>query len=143
VKLNVAPASQPDMAPQDRVRFMGDYSRQIESPEDVLVRKQQAANVRRGIATLKPRHQVVVTLHFGLDRRGQRSLEDVGKAVGVGVDRASQMIQEALRALRHPKRARLIRGEQRRCLQCHEVTNPITLDMLSGLCRRCHGGGVS
>lgn len=56
------------------------------------------------LATLTPREERVLRQRFGLDG-DERTLEQVGDALGVGRERARQIEQKALRKLRHPSRA--------------------------------------
>jgi len=72
------------------------------------------ADVRRLIfqqlETLTPREAIAIKARFGLDGGDEQSLEDTGKMLGVGKERARQIEAKALRKLRHRSRARRLLG---------------------------------
>ncbi|MFI4972119.1 MAG: sigma-70 family RNA polymerase sigma factor, partial [Hyphomicrobiales bacterium] len=59
--------------------------------------------------TLIPRERRVLQLRFGLIDGHQRTLEEVGKRLGVTRERIRQIEVKALRKLRHPSRANKLR----------------------------------
>jgi RNA polymerase primary sigma factor len=66
--------------------------------------------IERELHTLTPREEHVIKLRFGLyDGRG-RTLEEVGKEFDITRERIRQIEAKALRKLRHPSRARHLRG---------------------------------
>jgi len=80
-----------------------------ESPADVasyLLLRQQIDEV---LTTMTPREQKVLELRFGLEDGRARTLEEVGQAFGVTRERIRQIEAKALRKLRHPSRARLLK----------------------------------
>jgi RNA polymerase primary sigma factor len=56
------------------------------------------------LGTLKPREADVVRLRFGLDERGDHTLEEIGQIYGVTRERIRQIEAKALRQLSHPTR---------------------------------------
>lgn len=58
---------------------------------------------------LLPREQQVLTLRFGLDDGEARTMEAVARMFGVTRERVRQIEAKALRKLRHPSRAKLLR----------------------------------
>ena len=60
--------------------------------------------------TLTEREQKVLRLRFGLDDGRARTLEEVGKEFDVTRERIRQIEAKALRKLRHPSRARMLKG---------------------------------
>ena len=62
------------------------------------------------LQTLSPREERVLRMRFGLDQEGQeRTLEEVGQNFNVTRERIRQIEAKALRKLRHPSRARLLK----------------------------------
>lgn len=63
------------------------------------------------LQTLSPREERVIRLRFGLDNGGhERTLEEVGQNFNVTRERIRQIEAKALRKLRHPSRARLLKN---------------------------------
>jgi len=63
------------------------------------------------LQTLSPREEKVIRLRFGLDADGrERTLEEVGEDFNVTRERIRQIEVKALRKLRHPSRARLLKN---------------------------------
>jgi RNA polymerase primary sigma factor len=69
-------------------------------PEDSTEAKLMSADIRRVLSTLTPRERDVLILRFGLNDGKQRTLEQVGKLVGITRERTRQIELKALRALR-------------------------------------------
>lgn len=59
--------------------------------------------------TLTPRERDVILMRYGLGDGRNRTLEDVGRHVGVTRERIRQIEAKALRKLRHPSRAQKLR----------------------------------
>ena len=66
--------------------------------------------IERELHTLTPREEHVIKLRFGLYDGRTRTLEEVGKAFDITRERIRQIEAKALRKLRHPSRARHLRG---------------------------------
>jgi RNA polymerase primary sigma factor len=63
------------------------------------------------LQTLSPREEKVIRLRFGLDTEGrERTLEEVGEDFQVTRERIRQIEVKALRKLRHPSRARVLKN---------------------------------
>ncbi len=63
------------------------------------------------LQTLSPREEKVIRLRFGLDNEGrERTLEEVGEDFRVTRERIRQIEVKALRKLRHPSRARVLKS---------------------------------
>jgi RNA polymerase primary sigma factor len=63
------------------------------------------------LQTLSPREERVIRLRFGLDSGGhERTLEEVGQDFNVTRERIRQIEAKALRKLRHPSRARVLKS---------------------------------
>jgi RNA polymerase primary sigma factor len=66
--------------------------------------------IDRELHTLTPREEHVIKLRFGLYDGRPRTLEEVGKEFDITRERIRQIEAKALRKLRHPSRARHLRG---------------------------------
>ena len=66
--------------------------------------------IERELGTLTPREAHVIRLRFGLYDGRTRTLEEVGKEFDITRERIRQIESKALRKLRHPSRARHLRG---------------------------------
>jgi RNA polymerase primary sigma factor len=66
--------------------------------------------IERELHTLTPREEHVIKLRFGLYDGGSHTLEEVGKEFDITRERIRQIEAKALRKLRHPSRARHLRG---------------------------------
>jgi RNA polymerase primary sigma factor len=72
-------------------------------PEDSTEAKLMADDIRGVLSTLTARERDVLVLRFGLVDGTQRTLEQVGKLVGITRERTRQIELKALRALRQSK----------------------------------------
>ena len=66
--------------------------------------------IERELHTLTPREEHVIKLRFGLYDGRTRTLEEVGKEFDITRERIRQIEAKALRKLRHPSRARHLKG---------------------------------
>ena len=66
--------------------------------------------IERELHTLTPREEHVIKLRFGLYDGRTRTLEEVGKEFDITRERIRQIEAKALRKLRHPSRARYLKG---------------------------------
>ena len=63
------------------------------------------------LQTLSPREEKVIRLRFGMDTEGrEHTLEEVGEDFQVTRERIRQIEVKALRKLRHPSRARVLKN---------------------------------
>ncbi len=65
--------------------------------------------VEQVLSTLSPREARILRLRFGLENGHPYTLEEVGHKFGLTRERIRQIEGKALRRLRHPCRARLLR----------------------------------
>ena len=66
--------------------------------------------IERELHTLTPREEHVIKLRFGLYDGRTRTLEEVGQEFNITRERIRQIEAKALRKLRHPSRARHLKG---------------------------------
>ena len=65
--------------------------------------------VEEVLATLSPREACILRMRFGLPNGKAHTLEQVGRKFGLTRERIRQIEGRALRRLRHPRRARMLR----------------------------------
>ena len=61
------------------------------------------------LVTLDEREQEIIIARYGLNKTQPRTLEQLGEEYGVSKERIRQIEQKALRKLRNPMRADLLR----------------------------------
>ena len=79
-------------------------------PEDAAAYSVLQDQISKLLDTLTEREQRVLILRFGLKDGRTRTLEEVGKEFNVTRERIRQIEAKALRKLRHPSRARMLKG---------------------------------
>lgn len=79
------------------------------SPSQVVYQAMLQERVEEVLSTLSPREARILRLRFGLDGDHPSTLEEVGRKFGLTRERIRQIEGKALRRLRHPRRARLLR----------------------------------
>ena len=66
-------------------------------------------NINSMLGTLTEREQRVIKARFGLDGKGEKTLDQVGKLIGINRERVRQIEQKALRKMRHPAKSRKVK----------------------------------
>jgi RNA polymerase primary sigma factor len=91
---------------------LGDFIQDetIMGPEDSASYSALQEQILKLLDTLTDREKRVLILRFGLEDGRTRTLEEVGKEFNVTRERIRQIEAKALRKLRHPSRARLLKG---------------------------------
>lgn len=84
-------------------RLLASGIEETERKAELSLLKDQLKEV---ITTLTPREQNVITLRFGLDGSGTRTLDEVAYEFSVTCERIRQIEAKALRKLRHPARSK-------------------------------------
>ncbi len=80
-----------------------------EQPYDAVQQMMLQEQVEHALSTLSPREARVIRLRYGLGCQRQMTLEEVGDKFGLTRERIRQIELQALRRLRHPSRARILR----------------------------------
>ena len=75
------------------------------SPEQLVSQAAMKQSVQDILSTLSDREKRVIVLRFGLEDGVGRTLDDIGKDLGVTRERARQIEAKAMRKLRNPIRA--------------------------------------
>ncbi len=97
---------------EDEDSHLGDF---LEDPKrqsltDQVIQWNLADRTRTVLATLTQREEKVLKMRFGIDERSNHTLEEVGQDFSVTRERIRQIEAKALRKLRHPSRARVLRA---------------------------------
>jgi RNA polymerase primary sigma factor len=107
VKVSQDPISLETPIGEEGDSHLGDFveDREAVSPSDAASMTMLHSEVQGVLDTLTPRERRVLQLRFGLIDGHQRTLEEVGKRIGVTRERIRQIETKALRKLRHPSRS--------------------------------------
>ena len=84
-------------------------SRNTPGPDIAAERHMLADDLRNLLDALTPRESRILRLRYGLDEKGSQTLKEVGKCFGVSRERVRQIEMRAMRKLRHPRNARVLR----------------------------------
>jgi RNA polymerase primary sigma factor len=97
---------------EDEETHFGDFLEDVKetSPAHSAALAMLQDRLKNVIGTLSRREQKVLQLRFGLDDECPRTLEEVGLIFNVTRERVRQIEAKALRKLRHPTRAKKLRG---------------------------------
>ena len=80
-------------------------------PEDAAILADLREITTKVLSTLTPKEERILRMRFGIGKGGKdHTLEEVGKLFNVTRERIRQIEAKALRKLRHPSRARKLRG---------------------------------
>ena len=90
------------------VDFLEDKNRATLSEE--VIQRSLAEQTRKVLGTLSPREEKVLKMRFGIGERSNHTLEEVGQDFAVTRERIRQIEAKALRKLRHPSRAQILRA---------------------------------
>jgi RNA polymerase primary sigma factor len=90
---------------------LGDFveDRSAVSPIDAVIAASLKTQAEGVLRTLTPREAEVLRRRFGIGDGTEHTLEEVGKAFNVTRERIRQIESKALRKLRHPTRAKLLK----------------------------------
>ncbi|MEY4175893.1 MAG: polymerase sigma factor RpoD, partial [Actinomycetota bacterium] len=91
---------------------LGDFIKDdsADAPVDTAIREMLLAAVDEALDELSEREQEIVRKRFGLDGGQARTLEDVGREMGVTRERIRQIEAKTLAKLRHPLRSQRLKG---------------------------------
>jgi RNA polymerase primary sigma factor len=91
---------------------LGDFieDKSSPAPAEAVMSLNLQDQTKKVLATLTPREEQVLRLRFGIGERSDHTLEEVGTRFAVTRERIRQIEAKALRKLRHPSRARRLRG---------------------------------
>ena len=91
---------------------LGDFLEDMHTtnPLDMAVDRDLGEEVDRILASLSPREERLLKLRFGIGDGTDRTLDEIGREFGLTRERIRQIEGKALLKLRHPTRARRLRG---------------------------------
>ena len=79
-------------------------------PIDAAIQSNLRETTTRVLASLTPREERIVRMRFGLGMNSDHTLEEVGQQFSVTRERIRQIEAKAIRKLKHPNRARVLRS---------------------------------
>lgn len=96
----------------DEESSLGDFieDEKSPSPAEHAIDKDLSYQTDLALDSLTPREQKVLKMRFGIGERQDYTLEEVGKVLGVTRERVRQIEAKAIRRLRHPTRAKLLKA---------------------------------
>jgi RNA polymerase primary sigma factor len=91
---------------------LGDFIKdeKIISPQDAVINVTLSEQTRSVLSSLTPREEKVLRMRFGIGEKSDHTLEEVGQDFFVTRERIRQIEAKALRKLRHPSRAKLLKS---------------------------------
>ncbi len=112
LKMSQDPVSLETPIGEEEDSHLGDFipDEDTPSPADAASSTILREVIERELHTLTPREEHVIKLRFGLYDGRTRTLEEVGKEFDITRERIRQIEAKALRKLRHPSRARHLKG---------------------------------
>lgn len=112
LKVSADPVSLDTPIGEEDDSHLGDFIRDdsVIGPEEAATYAILKDQITKLLDTLTEREQRVLILRFGLQDGRSRTLEEVGKEFNVTRERIRQIEAKALRKLRHPSRAKLLKG---------------------------------
>jgi RNA polymerase primary sigma factor len=97
---------------EDEDSYLGDFieDKKIINPAEAVMNINLSEQTRKVLATLTPREEKVLRMRFGIGEKSDHTLEEVGQDFFVTRERIRQIEAKALRKLRHPSRAKLLKA---------------------------------
>ena len=97
---NPPPSSRSNQSTRDERIPHRSSSANQEGTDTSALQNSQNADIEAALATLPPRDAKVLRLYFGLDDGNSRTLEEIGRMMGVTRERIRQLRDRALLRLR-------------------------------------------
>ena len=112
LKISQDPVSLETPIGEEEDSHLGDFNPDDDTPapSDAAASNILREVIERELHTLTSREEHVIKLRFGLYDGRTRTLEEVGKEFDITRERIRQIEAKALRKLRHPSRARHLKG---------------------------------
>lgn len=111
-KISKEPISLETPIGEEEDSSLGDFieDKRIISPADAVMSVTLSEQTRSVLSTLTPREEKVLRMRFGIGEKSDHTLEEVGQDFFVTRERIRQIEAKALRKLRHPSRAKLLKS---------------------------------
>ncbi len=111
-KISKEPISLETPIGEEEDSSLGDFieDKKIISPQDAVMSITLSEQTRSVLSTLTPREEKVLRMRFGIGEKSDHTLEEVGQDFFVTRERIRQIEAKALRKLRHPSRAQLLKS---------------------------------
>ena len=111
-KISKEPISLETPIGEEEDSSLGDFieDKKIISPADAVTSITLSEQTRSVLSTLTPREEKVLRMRFGIGEKSDHTLEEVGQDFFVTRERIRQIEAKALRKLRHPSRAKLLKA---------------------------------
>jgi RNA polymerase primary sigma factor len=111
-KISKEPISLETPIGEEEDSSLGDFleDKKIISPADAVMSVTLSEQTRAVLSTLTPREEKVLRMRFGIGEKSDHTLEEVGQDFFVTRERIRQIEAKALRKLRHPSRAKLLKS---------------------------------
>lgn len=111
-KISKEPISLETPIGEEEDSSLGDFIKddKIISPQDAVMSVTLSEQTRSVLSTLTPREEKVLRMRFGIGEKSDHTLEEVGQDFFVTRERIRQIEAKALRKLRHPSRAKLLKS---------------------------------
>ena len=111
LKISQEPVSLETPIGEEEDSSLGDFieDSSIPAPAEAANRQLLREQVEDVLNTLSDRERDVLNMRYGLEDGRTRTLEEVGRVFGVTRERIRQIEAKALRKLRHPSRAKMLK----------------------------------
>jgi RNA polymerase primary sigma factor len=111
-KISKEPISLETPIGEEEDSSLGDFieDKNVITPQDAVMSVTLSEQTRSILATLTPREEKVLRMRFGIGEKSDHTLEEVGQDFFVTRERIRQIEAKALRKLRHPSRAKLLKS---------------------------------
>ena len=80
-----------------------------ESPSEATENKSLTDQTLKLLSTLTPREAKIIKMRFGIGGESEHTLEEIGKSFNLSRERIRQIEAEALRKLRSPVKAKMLK----------------------------------
>ncbi len=111
-KISKEPISLETPVGEEADSSLGDFIEDTKaiSPQDAVMYITLSEQTRSVLSTLSSREEKVLRMRFGIGEKSDHTLEEVGQDFYVTRERIRQIEAKALRKLRHPSRAKLLKS---------------------------------